>query len=352
MADARSKKVLSYLAPLYEEANFAIDLAATQMREPLGMSDIIDIPDIDALTVTASGATTTSPQAVTTNALSLNANLQPWINAKLPLLTSAQAIDGRWAEQTSTQAVQMLKNSMDSDFCEYLIERNFSTASTPANHVNTAASTPTTADVLNAVATLTNHKGVDESNLAFLVSSWGRASLSNISGFVPNATSAGGSVNGLPPIGTVFNIPVYQTSAVPNGRTVVSTAFSDDGSDMTITVPSGHGIVKGMSCDFSSATSSNDFTGLVVQSATATTIVFGSVHSGGSATENGSVTVNASENLLVDKSSTYVAQQMYPTTRIVPLSDSTGSALQISAIWGRVARANRAVIMCTPKSSI
>jgi len=348
MADARSKKVFSVLAPLYEEANYAIDIAATSMREPLGMSDQIDIPDISELTVTASGASTTSPQAVTTNALALNANLEPFINAKLPQLASMQLLDQKWATQVSVQSVSMLKNAMDSDFCKYLIERN----NTAANHVNAAGASLTADHVLGAAATLMDNKGVDESDLVWMMSSWGRASLSNVAGFVPNMTDAGGKVNGLPVVGSLYGIPVYSTSAVPNGRTLASSAFADDGTDMVITVASGHGFVVDQKITFATVTSANDIaTASSITATTATSITVVSVTTA-SATEAGVVTLSSSENLLISKSNTFIAQQGIPSSRIVPLSDSTGSALQISAIWGRVARAGRAVVLGSPKSSI
>ena len=348
MADARSKKVFSVLAPLYEEANYAIDIAATSMREPLGMSDQIDIPDISELTVTASGATDTTPQAVTTNALALNANLEPFINCRLPALESMQLLDGKWSSQLAANAVSMLKNSMDSDFCKYLIERN----NTVADHVNVEGESLTADHVLTAAATLMDNKGVDESDLVWMMSSWGRASLANVAGFVPNMTDAGGKVNGLPVVGSLYGIRVYQSSAVPNGRTLASTAFADAGSDLVITVASGHGLVIGQKITFATVTSANDVTTAdEITATTATSITVASV-SHGTATEAGVVTLSSSENLLISKSNTFIAQQGIPSSRIVPLSDSTGSALQISAIWGRVARAGRAVVLGSPKSSI
>jgi len=350
MADGRAKAVFNTLAPLFEEANYAIDLAASSMREPLGRGDVIDVPDISALTVTAAGSTTTSPQAITTNVLSLNANLEPWINAALPQLASMQLLDGKWAAQCGAQAVQMLKNSMDSDFCQYLVERNWTAAAT--YHTNVAGDSLTSDDVLNAIATLTNNKGVDEQDLVFLFSSWGRASLSSISGFVPNMAPATG-VNGLPQVGTIYGVPCYQTSSIGNGRTLASTAFIDSGSATSISVAAGHGIAIGQKVTFSTVTSANDIsTATAVTAADATSITVGASGGAGGATEAGTVTLECSENLLVSKSNTFIAQQQLPKTRIVPLSDSTGDALQISSIWGRVSRVGRAIVVCSPKSAI
>ena len=106
MGDARAKNVISALADLAGRANYGIDLAATSLREPLGNGDIIEVPDISDLTVTAAGSSTTAPQSVTTNILSLNANLEPWINASIPQLASLQLLNGGWAAQVAEQAMK------------------------------------------------------------------------------------------------------------------------------------------------------------------------------------------------------------------------------------------------------
>ena len=68
-------------------------------------------------------------------------------------------------------------------------------------------------------------------------------------------------------------------------------------------------------------------------------------------TEGASI-VEASENLLINKNQTFVAQQIMPKTRIVDLYNSTGSALQVSAVWGRIAREGHAIVLGSPKSAI
>jgi len=351
LADIRTKAVFNTLAPLYEEANYGIDLAATQMREPLGLSDQIGIPSISSMTVNASGAVDATPEAVTNSELTLNANLEPWINAKLPQIDSF-ALNGTWAAQTAAQVTQQLKNKMDEDFLQYLIARNHSTAATAAYHVNVAGDSLTSSDLLEAIATLTSNRGVDVSDLAFMMSPWGRASLSNISGFVPNTTDSGGQVNGLPAVGTLYNIPVYQSSSVPNGRTIASTAFADDGTDMVITLGADHGLVVGMKITFDTVTAANDISAATaITACTSTTITVASVNTA-SATEAGTVTAECSESLLISKANTFVAQQMIPKIRTVDLYNSTGSALQVSAVWGRVARAGRAIVICSPKSAL
>ena len=352
MADARGKKVLPILQDLYSESTYAVDVGCTSLREPLGLGDVIEVADIASLTVNASGSVTASPEAVTTSVLSLNANLEPWINAALPKMASIQLLDsGNWAEQVSRQSVLMLKNSLDENLFAYLQENNFSTSA--AYHTNVSGDSLTAGDLATAIATLTDNRGVSVESLALFVSAWGRASIQSISSFIPNGSEAERGGLGIPRVGTVYGVPVFSTSAVSNGREVASTAWSSDGTDITITVPTSCAIVPGMKILWSTATSTHDVvTSTAVDTATTTTIVLPDpLASSGSATEAGTITIQASENILVDINNTYVAQQELPTVEVVKLSDQTGSSLQVSAIWGRVARAGYANILCSPKSA-
>tara|TARA_Y100000310_G_scaffold340834_1_gene437957 strand:+ start:4791 stop:5852 length:1062 start_codon:yes stop_codon:yes gene_type:complete len=353
MADARSKKVLPILQDLWSESRYGADIAATQMREPLGMSDIIDIPDISALTVNASGSVTANPAAVTTNVMSLTANLEPWINALLPQLASMQLLDGRWAQQVGRQAVTMLKNDIDESFFKYLLEQAWQTGTDTAYHVNEAADTLTSADILNAMAALTDNKGVNDEDLCLFMSSYGRASLASIAAFVPNNREAERGNLGVPLIGTIHGIPVYASSSVPRARTITSTAWDISSNVLTITVASGHGLAAGQLVTFDTVTAGGDMSSATaITSTTATVITIAHTASDDSATEAGTITCEDSENLMIAKNHTFVAQQMLPKTRIVPMNDSTGDALQVSAVWGRVARAGYAQVIHSPKSSI
>src|SRR5690242_4803273 len=96
MADARSKAVLGKLADLVSQNVFLPDVASTSLREPLAKGDVIEVPAITDLTITASGADA-NPEAVSTAVLTLTADLHPWINAKLPERDSMQLMDGAWA---------------------------------------------------------------------------------------------------------------------------------------------------------------------------------------------------------------------------------------------------------------
>ena len=67
-----------------------------------------------------------------------------------------------------------------------------------------------------------------------------------------------------------------------------------------------------------------------VTAVTATTVVVGtSGLSEANATEAGAITIQSCENLLIDTRPVFAAMQVSPTVRVVPLADSTSSALQV-----------------------
>ena len=347
MADAREKAVVKELADLYSRTRYIIDYL-TSLRAPLGRGDSIEIPDNDPITVNADGDTSAAPEAVTTNVITLNANLHPWVNLRIPQVDSVQLLAGSWPAQTARQATIQLKNDMDSDLAEYLL----TVAASTAYHDNVAGDSLTEDDILNSKAAMLDQDGVQVEDLALFVSPYGEASIMSISGFVPNFSQAEQGNLGIPKLGTVFGLPVYASNSVPHSRAVASTAFAIVSNVLTVTVAAGHGIVPGMLCTFDTVTAGGDMpTPTAVTSVTATTVVFAHTASNAAATEAGALTVRSSENLLLDLSHCFVAQQMMPKTRIVPDFNTTREAIQISTIWGRLARAGRVRVLHSPAAS-
>ena len=70
------------------------------------------------------------------------------------------------------------------------------------------------------------------------------------------------------------------------------------------------------------------------------------------ATEAGAITVQSCENLLIDTRRVFAAMQVSPTVRVVPLADSTSSALQVSALWGRVGVAGACRVIHSPPTAV
>lgn len=355
MADARSKKVLGSLADLWTRADYVID-KITNLSSPLGYGDIIEVPDISALTIGASGAADVAAQSITTNILSLACNLQPLINAELPLLSRIQLLDGNWAGQVAMQAATQLKNDIDNALCrDYLAESLCWTTGTDATyHANVAGDALTEDDILNAQALLLSTDGTLAQNLALFVSPYAQGSIMSIAGFVPNFGLAEQGMLGVPKIGSVFGIPVYVTNSIRRNKTIATTAVTVATNVATITVAAGHGVVAGQRLTNSGWTNSATNTSAVtVTSTTSTTIVMPyTAADGAQADGTGTVSDATSWNLMMDISGVYSAQQALPSVRMVPNPLRTSDNLQVAAIWGRVGRAGKCVTVHSPGSSV
>ncbi len=353
MTDARSKAVLGELADLYSRTNYVSDKMSS-LNAPLSRGDIVEVPDIDALTVNTSGASDNTPESVTTNILSLNANLEPFINAEIPQRARMQTMDGNWANQVATQATVQLKNSIDESLCrDYLAESLCWTTGTASTyHFNENGSSLDESDVLDSKAYMLSQDGVQAQNLAFFVSSYCEGSIAGIAGFIPNGAQAEQGNLGIPRIGTVFGVPVYTTNSVRRNKTFPVTTSQVASNVLTCDVTAGHGVVAGQLLSNSSFTDSATNTGsIVVTSTTSTTIVMAFTASDDATYGTGTLTDATSWNLLCDTSQLFVAQSLMPTLRIVPYRDRTSDAMQISSIWGRIGRAGRAVVVHSPGSS-
>lgn len=352
MADARAKAVLGVLSDIYSRGRFAID-AVTPLREPLGLGDIIEVPSIAALTVTASGATSTTPQAITTNILSLNANLDPMINCLLPRLAATQLMDGRWAEAVARQAMIMLKNDMDAAFLRtYLAQSIAWTTGTAATyHDNVAGDSLTSADWLNAKAGLLAQDGCQEQNIVAFISPYAEASIRSIAAFVPNFMEAEKGNIGIPMLGRVHGIPVYVTNSILRGLNIATTACSITTNVATATVAAGHGLVAGVPIT-STGMTVNQSVATAITSTTATTIVYALTGADGAMADGVGTIIDASSwNVMMDIAQVFTAQQGGPMVRVVPDFQTTGDALQLSTIWGRIARAAYTRVIHSPGSS-
>jgi len=362
VADARVKNVLRSLADLHSEVDYAIDQASTSLSQQAGAGDVLEIPDITSLTVVADGDTDTAGQTVTTNVTTLNVNLNPWINARLPQRAQAQLLNsggagqggtGVWAQGVARTAISNLRASIDSNYLTHIVTSAWETGVAVANHTNVAGDTLTSADILNAMAALTDNQGVTENDLVLFMSAYGAASIRSISTFVPNGVQAERGNLGIPMIGTVHGVPIYQSSQVPRLRTVTSTAWDISTNVLTITVAAGHGIAAGQLLTFDTVTAGGDMsTATAVTSTTSTVITIAHTASDASATEAGTITIDDSENVMIATNHNYTARSIMPRVRVVPDPDSSGDHMQISMVWGRIARAGYANVIHSPQTSI
>lgn len=348
MADNRAKKVLTELADLSTRTNYLVDLT-TNLAEPLGKGDIVDVPSIANLTVVADASTDQTAQAVTTNATTLTANLQPGIFVDLPALSQIQLLEGNWAEGVAREGLKQLKNYMDSQFAAYLLSLTSSITGVYSDNLDGGALA--VADIVNCQAGLLSQDGVVFDNLAWFLHPYALAAIEGIAAFIPNYTQAqnNGGMLGLKPVGSLYGTPVYLSNSVPRQRTIASTAYAIVSNVLTVTVAAGHCVTVGMRCTFNTITAGGDMaTATACTSVTATTIVFSWTAANSSATEAGVLTVEQCENLLVDRSQCFVAQQKVPTIRVVPAQLRTSDIMQVSAVWGRIGRVGRVRTLVSP----
>lgn len=355
MADARSKAVLGELADLYSRSNYVID-RLRNLTAPQGSGDIIEVPDISSLTVAASGASDVSAQSITTNVLSLNANVQPMINMELPLLSRMQNMDGRWASQVAGQAMIQLKNNMDNALCRDYLAQSLCWLTGVAGtgdlyHDNVAGDALTEDDILNAKAALLTNDGVMAQNLALFVSSYAEGSIASIAGFIPNGALAETGDLGIPRIGTVFGIPVYSTNSIKRNQSVATSAVTASSSVATATVAAGHGFYPGAIVTTADVTTED--TNSTVSTTTATTIAYNTSAGDGAFGDGvGTITEATSWNLMCDVSQLFISQQRMPSVRVVPFYNRTSDALQVSSVWGRIGRAGRCRVLHSPGASV
>lgn len=349
MADARSKAVVSAMADLYSRANYGIDLV-TQLREPMGRGDIVEVPSISsALTVTSDGSTGASPQAITTSVLSCQANLHPAIFAQMKAIDQMQLVNGVWGNQVAMQAIMMLKSSMDQALCRDYLAQSLCYDTSGTYHDNAAAASLTLDIIVSSIASLLSNDGCMLENLMMMVGPFGLASLQSISEFTYQVSENQSNL-GIARVGNVFGVPVYVSNSIANGRTIAATASAIATNVWTITLPAGHGLTPNQKIKTSGGTANvTTATAITSVGATSCTLTF---TSGDNATNGAlTVTVQNSENLIMDKSHVFVSQQLLPSVRIVPDYESTDDALQVSAIWGRIGRAGRVRVIHSPLSS-
>jgi hypothetical protein len=353
MTNAVAKAVLGQFADLYSRAKYLTDYA-TNLREPLGKGDTVEVPNIGSLTVGAASSSGTaadvSPQSVTPSIISLSCNLEPAIFCEIPALLGSQYLDGNFASQLASQGLDQLRAYIDGQFAEYLAKEVAWTTGTAATyHVNVAAAALTRAHILAAKAYLESNDG--SHNLVFAVSSYGLASIMNLAEFIPNFSASEQGVLGIPMVGSVFGMPVVMSNAIPSAPTAAASASAIASNVLTLTVPAGHGFVAGQKIT-TSGCSANVTTAAAITSTTSTSIVV-PLTSGDNATNGaGTVTGISALNLMMDVPHVYIAQQKMPSLRTVPYYNRTSDALQISAIWGRLARAGRVVVVNSLAASL
>lgn len=350
--DGRARLVFDALADLHSRTNYLVDLV-DQVGQDQGVAFgySFDVTSIGTLTITSSGATGASPQAVTPAVLQVVVNEDPAIFLKIGKRDNLQLLGGggKWAAGVARDAMMQFKTYLDLQLTNLLIGTTaFDTSAT--YHDNAAAATLTAAMFLQSKAKLLQNDGSNEENIACFVNPMFEASIHAIVGFTENSDRAldAGDI-GVPMIGRVAGVPIFMSNSVPASRTVAGSASAIASNVLTITVAAGHGVVPGVKITTSGG-DANITTAAAVSSVTATTIVAPLTSADDAANQAVTVTVYGTENIMCDRRHIHVAQQLMPGVRIVEESASTNDSLQIFNVWGKNARVGRTRIIHGPPS--
>ena len=355
MADARLKLVRASLARIHDRANFILDLVDRRPDSEVKSGDTLEIPSLSALTVESDGSAANTAQNATPSVLTLSVNLEPAIFVNLKQRDRIQLLDGAWADEIGMQALINMRNYLDAAFLSY-VARYPAWSTSGAYHVNlsstlaNSADAPARGDILTARALLLDQDGGFPQNLILVVNAWLEAQIMNLAEFIPNYQQAEQGLLGIPMLGRIFGIPVYQTNSVLKNKSVDASASNVATNVCTFTVPEGHGFVPNQKIR-TSGFSTNITTDTLITSVTSNTIVAPLTASNGS-NGTGTITAQDAESLLIDRGFNAAAFQKMPGTRIKPKAGTTTDELEVSTVWGRVGRNGRAVVIHHPAAAL
>ena len=340
--DARVKEVLPVLADFYSRENMLLD-RCTDLKASLGKGESIDLPSIGEFTVTADGDTGVgagNAQTITTSAENMIVDKLPTIFAKIPKKDRIFNLgDGSWGAQVGRIAAMQLKNYNDDELVEYLLGTPaWDTAGT--YHINPAGATVTSAMFRTALARARSLDGLKR--LEWWVSPYGEGAISQIADFVPNQAQVDTANLGIRQIGTLFGLPVIETTAIKTDRTVATSAVTISSNVATATVAAGHGLVPGQFIYTTGLTTNVASTAKVaIQTVTSTTVVFALTDSNGAMADGVGLIIPATgANMLVDLEHIFKAEYGDPDVEIIPQNGTLTDEMRVFSLLGRKARTN------------
>lgn len=351
MADLRAKAVLSKIADLQSRSSYIMD-KMTQWAGPLGRGDSVQVGSLADFTVSSAVDGSLVPQALSAqspslSALTLTADKEPAIAARIGRMDNVQAMNGGYFDGVASTAMFNLKNDMDSDLCEYVVVSMGDNAA-----LNPAADSLVADDLHNAIATQLALAGSDFNSLALFLHPYAYGSLLSASDF-SYQVSQNDNMLGPKQIGHFFGVPVFVSQSIPRGRTLATTGVSVTSDVATVTTASAHGLTVGNKITLAGTTTTISTATAIASVPSATTFTVAMTTCNGALADGvGVVTVESCENLLIDVRHAFVAQQVMPSVRIVPEPLYTSDILQVSSLWGYVGREGRASVINSPKSSI
>lgn len=351
MADNRAAAVLAQFADLSSRANYVID-KITNLTEPLRFGDTVYVPSVADPTVHTDGATH-NPEAAIDSALTLSATLEAFVNVKIPSIDDIQIANGGLAVAVARTGFTGIRNSQDNVLCRDYLARTLCWDGSATYHGNVAGAALTSGLIAKEIAKLAALGGVQRSNIAGF---FHPMAIAEIQAFKQNEfTPAGRSESalgmlGVPLVGWVHGIPIYETTSVLTDHTVATTGAVTTGTGTvhTYTIAAGHGLPPGLKVTVSGVDADELVsTATALASVTATTAVINtSATADGTASDGaGTITDATCWNLIMDTTQIFAAKQALPRPEFVKLIDDPGWTLQLWGLWGRIARAGRCRVL-------
>lgn len=363
-ADVRAQVVLDRFITLDELSNYVINRFTDLSGEgDLQRNESIKIPAMGALTVETDGAVRVdgaSRQQATSSSLTLTVDQEPWIPVQVPRRDQVQSLKGRFMEEVADQAMLQLRNYMDGLILDdYLATQvNFDNAGT--YHHNEASDGLIPADILVARGLQLRTRSSMLSNIILLLDPLAAAAVMGFAGWreVESNTSIGAET-----VGRIYGMAVVETQG---GRLQKQwteaageiTAAVANGGTMTVTFAANAGIVPGNLVSMGgSAAGAHDDVGAAVQTVNAAGTQITYPTAGGDVADilaAGVITLteDSAHNMIVDKAHVYTAFQRIPSIRFLPDPETTGDIMQVSALFGFLARAGRHQTIHSPVSSV
>lgn len=354
MADARAKAVAPFFIDTWSRKDRLHNLLR-DIGEVNRFGDIIDLPQ-QATPTDTSPTTRAAAETLTPTITALTADQEIFYNIRIPKREAQQLINGSWPMLTGEAAAGFMQNAIDLNLINYLT-LSLAYDSSATYHDNVAADSLTDNDLALSEAAMLAQDGVQRENLAWVVSSYGMGSLRQIADYVPGFVGSEQGRLGIPAIGSVNGIPVYQSNGILRNRTIATTAAVTTGSGTihTYTVASGHGVVPGQLVTVAGHDADENIsTATAVTSVTATTVVVttAATTDGTSGDASGTITIASSDNLLIDRANLFIAKQLMPSIEYVKDYESAMSAIQFYTLFGRAGIAGRVRVLHSPGSNV
>ena len=349
MGDYRTKAVSMELADLSSRSSYILE-KMQRNTENISRNEVLELPGIASLNVTADGGTLGStPNTISNSSLTLTIDQHPAVYTYIPRLDAQMSLSGAFFKQVSSQAFMSLKNSMDETYLS--ATSRVAAWDTSGSYVaNADGGTLAAADFLDCMGRLQDQDGSQPANFIWVLSPWAEIAVRSIASFQPNFVSDP-SVVGTPQIGTLYGAPVFQTRSTLRNRAVATSAVTESGGTATATVSSGHGINVGEKITTTGLTA-ND-ADVIVSAVTATSVAYPTASGSGAYGDGvGTITSQVERSMLIDTTFSHSAIQVMPDVRIKPVAGSTTEELEVSSVFGFATREGRAINLHGPVGSL